>query len=57
MKEQVLKKEKEITVNGFIIIVQLYGVALEQTFIDSSSSLAKTVASILDSTPCAIIMV
>lgn len=57
MEKQVLKKEKEITMNGFIITVQLYGTTPKQTFVGSSSSLAETIASILDSTPSAIIMV
>lgn len=57
MEKQVLKKEKEITVNGFIITVQLYGTTPKQTFVATSSSLAETIASILDSTPYAIVMV
>lgn len=57
MEKQVLKKEEKVYVNGFIITVQLYGVTPRQTFVDSSSSLAETIASILDSTPYAIIMV
>ena len=57
MEKQVLKKEEKVSVNGFIITVQLYGVTPRQTFVDSSSSLAETIASILDSTPYAIIMV
>lgn len=57
MKEQVLKKEKEVFVNGFIISVQLPGVSPKQSFVDTSSSLAETIASILDSTPHAIILV
>lgn len=57
MEKQLLKKEEKVSVNGFIITVQLYGVTPRQTFVDSSSSLAETIASILDSTPYAIIMV
>lgn len=57
MEKQVLKKEEKVSVNGFIITVQLYGVTPRQTFVDSSSSLAETIASILNSTPYAIIMV
>lgn len=57
MEKQVLKKEKEITVNGFIITVQLYGTTPKQTFVATSSSLAETITSVLDSTPYAIIMV
>lgn len=57
MEKQVLKREKEITMNGFIITVQLYGNTPKQTFVATSNSLAKTIDSILDSTPYAIIMV
>ena len=56
MEKQVLKKEK-ISVNGFIVSVQLPGVPPRQSFVDTSSALAETVASILDSTPHAIILV
>lgn len=57
MEKQVLKKEKEITVNGFIITVQSYGVSPRQSFVDTSSSLAETIDSILDSNPYAVILV
>lgn len=57
MEKQVLKKEKEITVNGFIITVQSYGVSPRQSFVDTSSSLAETIASVLDSNPYAVILV
>lgn len=57
MEKQVLKKEEKVSMNGFIITVQLYGVTPRQTFVDSPNSLADTIASILDSTPYAIIMV
>lgn len=58
MEKQVLKKEEEKAfVNGFIITVQLYGTTPKQSFVDTSSSLAETIASVLDSTPHAIIMV
>lgn len=57
MEKQVLKKEKEITMNGFIVTVQSYGASPRQSFVDTSSSLAETIASVLDSTPYAIIMV
>ena len=57
MEKQVLKKEKEIAVNGFIITVQSYGVSPRQSFVDTSSSLAETIASILDSDPYAVILV
>lgn len=57
MEKQVLKKEKEIDVNGFIITVQSYGVSPRQSFVDTPSSLAKTIASILDSNPYAVILV
>lgn len=58
MKKQVLKKEKKTFVNGFIVSVQLPGaIPPKQSFVDTSSSLAATVASILDSTPHAIILV
>ena len=58
MEKQVLKKEEKTVVNGFIISVQLPGaVPPRQSFIDTSMSLAETIASILDSTPHAIILV
>lgn len=58
MEKQVLKKEEEkALVNGFIITVQLYGTTPKQSFVATSSSLAETIASVLDSTPYAIIMV
>lgn len=57
MEKQVLKKEEKTFVNGFIISVQLPGVPPRQSFVDNSSALAKTVASVLDSTPHAIILV
>jgi len=57
MEKQVLKKEEKTFVNGFIISVQLPGVPPKQSLVDTSSALAETVASILDSTPHAIIMV
>lgn len=57
MEKQVLKKEKEIAVNGFIITVQSHGVTPRQSFVDTSSSLADAIASILDSNPYAIILV
>lgn len=57
MEKQVLKKEEKTFVNGFIVSVQLPGVSPKQSFVGTSSSLAETVASILDSTPYAIILV
>ena len=57
MEKQVLKKEEKTFVNSFIVSVQLPGVSPKQSFVDTSSSLAETVASILDSTPYAIILV
>ena len=57
MEKQVLKKEEKVFVNGFIVSVQLAGVPPRQSFVDTSSALAKTVASVLDSTPHAIILV
>ena len=51
MEKQVLKKEDKTFVNGFIVSVQLPGIPPKQSFIDHSSALADTVASILDSTP------
>lgn len=57
MEKQVLKKEEEIFVNGFIVSVQLPGVPPKQSFVDTSSALAEIVASVLYSTPHAIILV
>lgn len=57
MEKQVLKKEEKTFVNGFIISVQFPGVPPKQSFVETSSGLAETVASILDSTPHAIILV
>lgn len=57
MEKQVLKKEEKIFVNGFIVSVQLPSVPPKQSFVDTSSALAETVASVLDSTPHAIILV
>ncbi len=58
MEKQVLKKEEKTFVNGFIISVQLPGaVPPKQSFVDTSSALAETVASVLDSTPHAIVLV
>lgn len=57
MEKQVLKKEGKKTVNGFIVSVQLPGVPPKQSFVGDTSALAETVASILDSTPHAIILV
>lgn len=58
MEKQVLKKEEEKSlVNGFIITVQLSGVVPKQSFVATSSSLAETIASIIDSNPYAIILV
>lgn len=57
MEKQVLKKEEKNFVNGFIVSVQLPGAPSKQSFVDTSSSLAETVASILNSTPYAIILI
>lgn len=57
MEKQVLKKEEKLFVNGFIVSVQLPGVPPKQSFADTSSALADIVASILDSTPHAVILV
>lgn len=54
--EKVLSKES-VTVNGFIVSVQTPGVPPKQTFVDTSSALAETVASILDSAPYAVVLV
>lgn len=54
--EKNLSKES-VTVNGFIISVQVPGVPPRQTFVDTSSALAETVASVLDSTPYAVVLV
>lgn len=57
MEKQVLKKEEKTFVNGFIVSVQLPDVPPKQSFVDTSSALAETVASIFDSTPYAIILI
>ena len=61
MEMQVLKKDEKTVektvVNGFIVSVQLPGVPPRQSFVATSSDLAETVASILNSTPHAIILV
>lgn len=57
MEKQVLKKEEKTFVNGFIVSVQLPGASPKQSFVDTPSSLAEVVASILNSTPYAIILV
>ncbi len=57
MEKQVLKKEEKTFVNGFIVSVQLPNVPPKQSFVETSSSLAETVSSILDSNPYAIILV
>lgn len=57
MEKQVLKKEEKVFVNGFIISVQLPTVPPRQTFVETSSDLAETVAKVLDSTPHAIVLV
>ena len=57
MEKQVLKKEEKTFVNGFIVSVQLPNVPPKQSFVETSSSLAETVSSILDSDPYAIILV
>lgn len=57
MEKQVLKKEEKKIVNGFIVSVQLPGVSPKQSYVDTSSALAETVASILNSTPHAIILI
>lgn len=65
MEKQVLKKDEKTVektvektfVNGFIVSVQLPGVPPKQSFVDTSFGLAEVVASILDSTPHAIILV
>lgn len=54
--EKIISKES-IAVNGFIISVQIPGVPPKQTFVDTSSALAETVASVLDSTPYAVVLV
>lgn len=58
MEKQVLKKEEKTFVNGFIVSVQLPGaVPPKQSFVCTSDALATTIASVLDSTPHAIILV
>lgn len=57
MEKQVLKKEEQTFVNGFIISVQVPGVPPKQSFVDTSVALAETISSVLDSTPHAIILV
>lgn len=57
MEKQVLKKEEKVFVNGFIVSVQLPGIPPKQSFVETSGSLAETVASVLDSTPHAIILI
>lgn len=57
MEKQVLKKEEKIFVNGFIISVQLPGVPPKQSFVETSSGLAETVASVLDFNPHAVILI
>lgn len=57
MEKQVLKKEEKFFVNGFIVSVQLPGALPKLSFVETSSSLVETVASILDSTPHAIILI
>lgn len=54
--EKILSKES-VTVNGFIVSVQVPGVPPKQTFVDTSSALAETIASVLDSTPYAVVLV
>lgn len=58
MEKQVLKKEGKTVVNGFIISVQLSGaVPPKQSFVYTSDALARTIDSILNSTPHAIVLV
>ena len=57
MEKQVLKKEEKSFVNGFIISVQWPGSPSKQAFVETSSDLGEAIASILDSTPHAIILV
>ena len=58
MEKQVLKKLEKIVVDGFIISVQLPGaVPPKQSFVRNPDELASVVASVLDSTPHAIILV
>lgn len=57
MEKQVLKKEEKTFVNGFIVSVQLPGVPPKQSFVYTSDALARTISSVLDSTPHAIILV
>lgn len=58
MEKQVLKKEEKTVVNGFIVSVQLPGaLPPKQSFVCSSDALSRIVASVLESTPHAIILV
>jgi hypothetical protein len=57
MEKQVLKKEEKTFVNGFIVSVQLPGIPPKQSFVHTSDALARTISSVLDSTPHAIILV
>nr|DAO11741.1 MAG TPA: hypothetical protein [Microviridae sp.] len=57
MEKQVLKKEEQAFVNGFIISVQVPGVPPRQSFADTSVALAEIISSVLDSTPHAVIFV
>ena len=58
MEKQVLKKEEKTFVNGFIVSVQLPGaVSPKQSFVRNPDDLATVVASVIDSTPHAIILV
>jgi hypothetical protein len=58
MEKQVLKKEEKTVVNGFIISVQLSGaVPPKQSFVRNPDDLAAVVASVLDSTPHAVVLV
>lgn len=57
MEKQVLKEKDKVFVNGFIVSVQFPGVPPKQSFVKTSSSLAKVVASTLDATPHAIILI
>jgi hypothetical protein len=58
MEKQVLKKLEKIVVDGFIISVQLPGaVPPKQSFVRNPDDLSRIIASVLDSTPHAIILV
>lgn len=57
MEKQVLKKEEKTIVNGYIVSVQWPGSHPKQAFVETPSGLAEAIASILDSTPYAILMV